>query len=118
MTKVHRITVATALALGYAAGFASDGLLSASAIESERSENLSMYLPQGAEESLETYIVNQGCDALDAKLGLTGADVCSATNIRAASQNWKADPENPGERRIHMSVRFGVNGSWSPGDPQ
>ena len=59
MNKAFIIATATALSFGYAAGFASDGLVAKAAISQKREVQIEKPLRGGASTTLENFLENQ-----------------------------------------------------------
>ncbi len=77
MNKAYLISVSTALALGYSAGFATDNLTAHAATSMSMSQNVPVRLVQGgaAETQLFAWLDAQGCSSLDTDYGENVCDV-------------------------------------------
>lgn len=117
MNKAHLISVSTALALGYAGGFAADGMVAKAAINAPRPEIVNVTLGPTAQVNLEAFVDAKLCPAVDTKLELAGPDACSAArDARRICMTWAKDSE--GVTRVKVSAALESAGTWTPGAAQ
>jgi len=116
MNKSYVISVATALSLGYAAGFATDNITAQASVERTQTEIVNKRLSESAKATIESYVQSQACEEVNTKYDLTGELACDVTrDLLAVSIIWS---EEEGARVADLAARFELGGSWSPGTPQ
>lgn len=112
MDKSFVISTTTALALGYAAGFATDGLTAKASKAIDHEECIEKTLGAGAVSTLETFLEAQMCPLMNAAFDV---DDCSADDfhkngvgvrIRDEGDGWVVEscPKRPG--------------TWTEGSPE
>lgn len=113
MTKGYVITAATAFALG--AGTMSVAQLGEAqgAIAVEKSTMVETAIGTPASNTLENFVTTRHCANVDAELGLSGAQACSAAILREVH----FDKSGPGGGWV-MRSQWAKAGSWVPGAPQ
>lgn len=120
-TPAYLISVTTAVALGYAAGFATDGIVAADTQPHTLQKVVSLDLGAGAASTFEGFLLNQMCPQIDSAFGLA-ADTCDVDDIKDKTQGvtvqWD-DFDNPpdGVKEWQMRVHVGWVGTYSPQAP-
>lgn len=113
MTKVHLISVSAALALGYAGGFASDNIVSATSKPLEESANVCIDLPAANPVAADIFSKADValCDDAEAEAGLDVGD-CTVNNVRVV-RVVKNDDDT-----YRACAGFRWSGTWTIGAPQ
>ena len=81
MNKAYLISVSTAVALGYAAGFTADGLTAEASVPTQVEDSLKINLTQQKPtlaNAFNSNIAADVCDYFDTKYGLSGPTACVA----------------------------------------
>jgi hypothetical protein len=110
--RVHLISTATALALGYAAGFASDGLVAQAAKSVDHKEVVSLDVANDhpAIVAIWEKVEQATCNLADAQAGFD-AGTCALVPGSAVSLRR-------GETSTHVSAAHIYPGTFSPGIAQ
>jgi hypothetical protein len=90
-TRAYFIPVTIAAALGYTAGFASDGLSEANAVEVQRNAVVCSSIAPEQTATVETFLGNILCDDIKSEFGI---DACPANAIRQRGVRFKWDEES------------------------
>lgn len=117
MNKAYLISTVTALALGYAAGFATDDITAQAAVPQARDFNYIFEVTGTPKTALINWIQTNGCPKLDTELSLTGTSICDATKD-ATTVCFSKDMGANGVSIINANVRFSRSGTYTPADPQ
>lgn len=121
MNKAFLISTTAALALGYAGGFASNGLLAQAAVAFVEPHSVSVMLGEPVEDTIEALVQQRACPQLDAEMGSLGAPACSAKRDlqgQCLDFCWKAESSRPDGDAVEMRVNFGVQANKVYGAPQ
>lgn len=112
MDKVHAITVSTALALGYAAGFASDNLTAQAAVPKELEHTVSGAVTGPALSCFANCAATYVCPVVDSSLGLSGDDTCVAGDFEFVGLQKQPDGS------YHGIGQVSLDGTWTKGEAQ
>jgi len=116
--KAYLISVATALALGYSAGFASNNITAKAAISmSEKgvwTTNVLTSVPQIA--SIWGDLELLACDDIDSKLGLDPGTCANQMDPCTANSSINLTCNADGTTSVSAGVQ--ISGTWTPGAAQ
>lgn len=113
--KLYAISLTTALAAGYAAGFASEGWEAHASQPVVQTQQFVGQLGPAAQSAVESWAQSQFCAALNAQYELTGDLSCSgAESFDRVRLSWTTDLSS-GERIVRYDVQARVAGVWVPG---
>lgn len=110
--RAHIISAATALSLGYAAGFASDGIVAKAAVPVVQRYSTSLSVPNANATITEIWarVKNATCAAIEADNGLDPGD-CDVVPGTVVSFTR-------GETSTQVSVTYPLPGTFTRGAPQ
>lgn len=109
-TKGYFIPTTIALALGYTAGFASDGLLEANAVELQHQAVVCSAIPPAQTGAAENFLGNILCDDIKEAFGI---DTCPAQAIRQRGVQFKWDDDTG---NISACTNIHRTGNWIDSD--
>lgn len=113
MNKVYVITAATALSLGWVAGFETQGLTAKAALPHQTSRDLTIEVTPGQQATIESWAQARFCSQVNEEFGLSGPQGCSgAKSFQRLILHWQ--PDEQGVRRMHAEARVLVRGQWTP----
>jgi len=111
--KVFLVSVSTALALGWAAGFTSEGLTAAAPRPSAREVTYQFEATPGQQAAIERWVENKFCPQLNADHGLSGPRGCKGgASFTRLTVDWTADDQ--GVRKLRAQAWATIRGSWVP----
>ena len=117
MNKAYVISVTTAIALGYAAGFTTNGLTASAGKLEKRSAVVEKYLTQAASTTLENFVVNQLCEKVVGEFDVS-SNTCNIETFKENGVEFKHEPHSSGKRVWLVRAKVDVEGTWTPGTPQ
>lgn len=111
MKKAYVISLATAASLSYAAGLATDFDARAAQPQTKTIE-VEFELGPTAQATVESFLQAQACPKVDAKLELTGDDVCDVTSDLAYACMYWNDIDHAG--KVNLRAEFPIAGTYTP----
>lgn len=118
MDKSFLISVTTALALGYGAGFATNGFEAQAASPLEQSVSVDITLTTAQANALAGIVQNKACPEFDTKMGTSGASACNATkDLGHICFSPRVDPQTQ-VKEVVGNVVFKRAGTWVAAEPQ
>lgn len=113
MNKVYLISVTTALAAGWVAGFTAEGLVAKAARPTAQEVTYQLQVTPGQQATIESWIQSRFCAQINEEFELSGPQGCSGSKtFSRLTLNWITDEE--GVRRLHAETRAMVRGEWVP----
>lgn len=105
--KAYFIPTTIALALGYTAGFATDGLSEVEALPLQNAQTVCSEVAAEQVSTVETFLANLLCEDVKSAFGLS---VCPASAIRQNGVSIKWSEEGS----VNMCTHIKHQGSWVP----
>lgn len=116
MNKAFLISTVTALALGYTAGFATNGLNAQAAVSADRDFSYSFVPGAAAKSAVTSWVQSNACSKLDDELSLSGGNACDAAKDLSEVCFERAVVD--GATTVKARVTFRRAGTYTPAAPQ
>lgn len=115
MKKVFVLPMATALSLGYAAGFATNDIVAQAGVEDIKTYQAGAVLTNGQQSVFDKIVETSLCPEINKGLKLDGADACTPDDIKAGSWTRNKDMDEDGKPDIVITGRAVKTGIWVAG---